>query len=238
MTRLIIKEYCADWRERLRSVLGGMKWFPYVYAVFLCPVLMSPVDSTDVWYYIEMGTLMLCFVIMRMFPLHLCKTMFLCPLDGEQRLEYLKKAYRLKVWFCVGICAAANAAVVAGGMVTAGMAAVLFFFQAILAPALGLYMDEAFQYGRYQTWIKTNLVGYAFCMTMAGMGGVMNVLVWLVWGVTGEIAQFTVFGRILLLLMALFQIFMTLLCVCRYRKRVLAAAADYVNTYLVWDEKE
>lgn len=238
MNKLVLKDFVADWKEGFRRAFGGFQWFPYLYVVFLCPLVMEPLNTIYGWYVLEMGALVLCMVVMRMFPLHIRRTLFLCPMDREQRIEYLKCGCRLRIGIGMGICTAANVAALAGGRIPIGVVSVLFGVQIIFVQVTGLFMEEPYRKGRYETWSRTGLWGYSFCLAVSVTSAVLNMLIWLVWGAAGEIEDFGIFGRILVALGLLLQISMSALLLGRYRKRLLAAAADYENTYVVWEQQK
>lgn len=118
MLKLILKDYGATWKQGVANAYHNSGFFIYFY-LLLYPAIVwmgNPASQQSIYYVGVLGYL-LTGMLSRMFSNRLEKTLYFCPIDKEQRKEYVRCAYWFRVLFPMTVLAIAELVMVVIGWI-------------------------------------------------------------------------------------------------------------------------
>lgn len=236
MLRIVLDDY----RYNFKSVLKELKyegWFGYLY-LLIFPLLSNDIIMDKaVIYYGTVISMLLGLFIAKLYPNRMSKTLFLCPMSKEARIQYFKTAFcfRISVPILVflAVCGVLLFCEILPGLLFLTMLAVVIMF----VISVNIYMvpedDNVEVLSRHYS-----LPGY-FPMwhVLAQISGMINA------AIIGEFSEYdgmsySIWDTVMTGILLLIQLLVLLKIVCTYLKPVMEQSVNYETSYANINHRE
>ncbi len=226
MVGIVFRDYRMHWKEGIQSVFKNGSWFIYLYLMIVPVNLFDYADkiSEVMTYYGILFPIMIGLLLSRMYSNGINKTMFLCPLEKEERKRYLVSAYWLRVIVPTFLFILIGTVLVGTHNISMKSFLILVVSETMYFIASNLYLEAAYQKPDYEK--KHNLSGYTFWQIVAQIFGLFFMVVCI--SFAGDLNvpfQSMNFAIIFFLLVVQFAI--TIKVVLGYWEKVMRIAIDY-----------
>jgi len=221
---MVLRDYRMHWKERLQNVFKNGSWFAYLYLMIVPAFEYTDKISRAMTYYGILFPLMIGLLLSRMYSNGLNKTMFLCPLEKEERKRYLVSAYWLRVSIPTILFMLIGSILVAIHNISMKAFPILIISETMFFIATNLYLEAAYQKPDYEK--KHNLSGYTFWQIVAQVFGLGFMVICM--GLAQDLnVPFRMMDFIIVFLLLVLQFAITMKIVLGYWEKVMWIATDY-----------
>lgn len=140
MTKRVLRDYFATFRwQKIKESHKTGSWWPGIYFLSVCPALLHVFDDYEsiLLYYLITIPLVFSMFVPTMHNMRLPKLMYLCPLNTEQRREYIVKSGAVRIIMSVLLDIIGVSILLACGICDWLMAISIFLNLALLSVAIG-----------------------------------------------------------------------------------------------------
>lgn len=219
MLKMILKDYRMTWKQGLANVYNSAGNFLPIY-LMIYP-LLGGTDyngKEEIIYYAGIGAYVLAILLSRMFPNRLEKTLYFCPMEREEREEYVRTAYWLRVLVPVVFLGIAQLVIIILGWVPIWSTLVVMVNVFCHALAMNIYIVRKEK--KTMEYLEGWSVGVQLLGVVSILAGVMLQTTLVTENVSGGIIACVVAVLFLFVWLALHV-------VKKYRRTVFEAAISY-----------
>lgn len=140
MRKRVLRDYFATFRwQKIKESHKKGSWWPGIYFLSVCPALLHVFDDYEsiLLYYLITIPLVFAMFVPTMHNMRLPKLMYLCPLNTEQRREYIVKSGAVRIIMSVLLDLIGVSILLACGICDWLMAISIFLNLALLSVAIG-----------------------------------------------------------------------------------------------------
>lgn len=234
---MVLRDYRMHWKEEIQNIFKNSSWFIYLYVMIIPANLFDYTDkiSRAVTYYGILFPLMIGLLLSRMYPNGLNKTMFLCPLEKEERKRYLVSAYWLRVIVPTFLFMLIGAILVGTHNISMKSYLIIYVSETMYFIASNLYLEAAYQKPDYEK--KHNLSGYTSWQIVAQLFGLFFMVICI--GFAGDLyVPFRSMDFAIIFLLLMIQFAITMKIVLGYWEKVMWIATDYELSLVGSGKKE
>lgn len=192
MWKLVLNDYRYNIKERFQKAWVESGFFMYL--IWL--VIPAVVSGYELYYYCCMLPIVIGALVSRMYAGIKNKTLFLCPMSEEQRKEYFKTAYTIRVGIGVAVFLTAVGSQVLAGRISFGLLVLIGAVTISFLLAINTYvppvknsnkmLEQDFSLpGHYEMWnIGIQMGGFVTMVTlMAAVADEDGIILNWEWGI-------------------------------------------------------
>ncbi|MDO5293131.1 MAG: hypothetical protein Q4F05_10310 [bacterium] len=228
MIKLVLTEYRQTMKEGFKNLFTTGRVFVIIYILVMIVPVYEPGLEKLMLYYCDIIPLALAVMFTGMYPNRLSKTLFLCPMSKEQRMNYLKTGFWLRAAVPIVVYFILNTiALLAGKSSLIGTIGMLLpLTSAILAQNLWIQTKGedpkrgqklAFSYKRYQS-----------CYLFVTILGILSAVLFSI--LRANIDHANRNELIYIISLVLIQILLMLYEMKTYYRKVMSIMSDYEKT--------
>lgn len=162
MLKLVVESYKNQFKSAIRKLLDTGLMI-YIYTVFLPLVWYIDLQKDVLLYYCALIPMLIGLALSRMYPNEMSKTLLLCPMNVEERKEYIKTGYILRCAIPLGLYVVINMVLVLTGNLPFLYFAFIMILEMLFVTAVNIYRvpKESTSYamerkydlpGNYEVW--------------------------------------------------------------------------------------
>ncbi|MBQ9136736.1 MAG: hypothetical protein IJX66_11675 [Lachnospiraceae bacterium] len=107
MLKLVIESYKNQFKSAIRN-LWDTGLMIYIYIIFIPVIWFFDLQQNVLFYYCALIPMLVGLALSRMYPNEMSKTLLLCPMNEEERKEYIKTGYLLRCTIPLVLYSAVN----------------------------------------------------------------------------------------------------------------------------------
>ncbi len=145
MTKRVLRDYFAAFRwQKIKESQKISAWWAGIYFLTLCPAILQVYNSltTTLLYYLIGIPFVFAMYVPTIHTMRLPKIMYLCPLNTEQRREYIIKACAVRITVSLIVDIASMIILLACGICDGVMAISIFMNHALISVAIGSGINQ------------------------------------------------------------------------------------------------
>lgn len=162
MLKLVVESYKNQFKSAIRNLWdAGM--LIYIYTVLLPVIWFFDIQEYILFYYCAIIPLLIGLALSRMYPNEMSKTLLLCPMNMEERRDFIRTGYLFRCTLSLAIYVVVNSVLVLLGMLPFRYFVVIFIIEFLFVTAVNIYrvpkestpyaMERKYDLpGNYEVW--------------------------------------------------------------------------------------